>query len=340
MTDRSFRTTMRGYDPLQVDRALAACDERVAAVAARLAEAEAQVVTLTEHVGVLEGGARQSWEEARRAKEALEAYEAAEREPATFTHLGERVGQILALAEREAEEIRTRVVGEADEIRAAAETDAAHVRADADLYAQEVRIVAEEEGAKLINEARKAADEERDSAAHDAAALRGEAEAIVEAQRASAAQAAADFETSLAARRKKATAEIKALQKAAKQELDAMTARTRELEESLQRTRAETDERIERMLSEAKQRAEATLADARATADRVRAESERELAAASQRRDSINSQLAHVRQMLATVSGGVSVEAAELEPEIAEVEEPTEVAATSDATSEPALAST
>ena len=74
-----------------------------------------------------------------------------------------------------------------------------------------------------------------------------------------------------------------------------MTIRTRELEESLERTRAETDARIERLLSVNKQRAEATLADARATADRVRAESERELAAASQRRDSINSQLAHVR---------------------------------------------
>ena len=61
MTDRSFRTAMRGYDPLQVDRALAECDDQLAAVAARLpTKAEAQVVTLTEHVGVIEGGARQS----------------------------------------------------------------------------------------------------------------------------------------------------------------------------------------------------------------------------------------------------------------------------------------
>ena len=42
-----------------------------------------------------------------------------------------------------------------------------------------------------------------------------------------------------------------------------------------------------------------------ATADRVRAESERELAAAAQRRDSINAQLANVRQMLATLTGTV-----------------------------------
>src|SRR5262249_7044675 len=43
--------------------------------------------------------------------------------------------------------------------------------------------------------------------------------------------------------------------------------------------------------------------DAKATAERVRADSERELTAASQRRDSINAQLANVRQMLATLTG-------------------------------------
>ena len=40
---------------------------------------------------------------------------------------------------------------------------------------------------------------------------------------------------------------------------------------------------------------------------RASADSERELAAATQRRDSINAQLANVRQMLATLSGGVSM---------------------------------
>ena len=40
---------------------------------------------------------------------------------------------------------------------------------------------------------------------------------------------------------------------------------------------------------------------------RVRADSERELAAATQRRDSINAQLANVRQMLATLTGAPAV---------------------------------
>ncbi|MEO8889588.1 MAG: hypothetical protein ABI301_02055, partial [Jatrophihabitantaceae bacterium] len=46
-----------------------------------------------------------------------------------------------------------------------------------------------------------------------------------------------------------------------------------------------------------------TVAEAISRADRIRAESDRELVAASQRRDSINAQLTNVRQMLATLSG-------------------------------------
>ena len=57
------------------------------------------------------------------------------------------------------------------------------------------------------------------------------------------------------------------------------------------------------MLADAEERSTSMVAEARATADRVRAESDRELAAAGQRRDSINAQLSNVRQMLTTLSG-------------------------------------
>jgi hypothetical protein len=56
----------------------------------------------------------------------------------------------------------------------------------------------------------------------------------------------------------------------------------------------------------------------------VRAESDRELAAAAQRRDSINAQLTNVRQMLATLSGTAPVAAA------AGDEQPDDGSATSD----------
>ena len=50
-------------------------------------------------------------------------------------------------------------------------------------------------------------------------------------------------------------------------------------------------------------RADDIIAEAKAQAERIRGESERELSAATQRRDSINSQLTNVRQMLATLTG-------------------------------------
>ena len=46
------------------------------------------------------------------------------------------------------------------------------------------------------------------------------------------------------------------------------------------------------------------VAEAKTKAERIRDDSERVLAAATQRRDSINAQLTNVRQMLATLSGG------------------------------------
>jgi vacuolar-type H+-ATPase subunit H len=53
----------------------------------------------------------------------------------------------------------------------------------------------------------------------------------------------------------------------------------------------------------AQRQSEDIVADANAKADRIRSESERELAALTNRRDSINAQLTNVREMLATLTG-------------------------------------
>ena len=70
-----------------------------------------------------------------------------------------------------------------------------------------------------------------------------------------------------------------------------------------QREQETAEAEVRRVVAEAEERASAVVREARATADRIRAESDRELAAVSQRRDSINAQLTNVRQMLATLSG-------------------------------------
>ena len=60
------------------------------------------------------------------------------------------------------------------------------------------------------------------------------------------------------------------------------------------------------LVQAAEQQAASIVEDARTRALRVRTESERELAAATQRRDAINAQLGNVRQMLATLTGSVT----------------------------------
>jgi hypothetical protein len=57
------------------------------------------------------------------------------------------------------------------------------------------------------------------------------------------------------------------------------------------------------LTADAEQKAKQLVSDAAARADRIRDESERELASAVQRRNAINAQLTNVRQMLSTLSG-------------------------------------
>lgn len=68
-------------------------------------------------------------------------------------------------------------------------------------------------------------------------------------------------------------------------------------------TRAQAAKESGRLAEDARESAAQIVSEAKATAERIRSDSERELAAATQRRDSINSQLANVRQMLATLTG-------------------------------------
>ena len=85
-------------------------------------------------------------------------------------HLGERVGQILSLAEEEPRELRERAQAEAEETRKLADQAAVSIRDEADQYADQRRRDADTEAAQILADARRAADEERDAAERDAAA--------------------------------------------------------------------------------------------------------------------------------------------------------------------------
>lgn len=285
MTDSRtpFRVVLRGYDPGQVDR-------RVDELETAVDEARSQILHLQERADQL-------------ARERAAAAQQESARPASFEHLGERVGQILTLAEEEADSLRERARREVSEQRAQAEASVEAIRAEVDRYAAQKRSDAETEAARILEDARRAADELRDAAERDAAARLQEAEAVFEKQRAQAASAAADFETTLARRREKAEEEFATRTREAQQRLG-------ELEQHIERSRAESEaaqseaaREARRVVEEAGRQAEVIVSEAKAVAERVRAHSERELAAAMQRRDSVNAQLANVRQMLTTLTG-------------------------------------
>jgi len=283
--DHQFRVVLRGYDPADVDRVLSDLDGRVTAAEREATELRAQL------------------QEAKAEALSRGEVEDAPVPLASFEHLGARVAQILSLAQEEAAELRDAVHAELETLRKDAEQAAVAVRDEADQYADQRRRDADLESSRVLTDARRAADEERDAAERDASARRQEAEAIHEEQRANAARAAADFEATLAERRDRTTAEFQEQQAATQAQLEAMTARVAEVRDAAERQKAAAEADARRIVVEAVARADALVKEARATADRVRADSDRELAAASQRRDSINAQLSNVRQMLQTLSG-------------------------------------
>jgi cell division septum initiation protein DivIVA len=291
-TGSQFRVVLRGYDPVQVDRRMSELGEAAGQAAQQLEQLNARVRHL-----------EQERDRALERAENAASAEPVEEKPATFTHLGERVGQILGLAEEEAEEIRSSARAELDDERAAIAENAARVRSEADRYAAQRRSDADTEAARILEDARRTADERLDAAERDAAARLQEAEAVYEDQRARAAKAAADFETTLAARRQAAEQEFT-------QQMADTQRRLEEAEQFLEKARTEADattsdatREARRIVQEAEHHAAQIVNDAKTTAARVRSDSERELAAATQRRDSINAQLANVRQMLATLTG-------------------------------------
>ncbi|MEO9138502.1 MAG: DivIVA domain-containing protein [Jatrophihabitans sp.] len=284
-TNSTFRTVMRGYEPSEVDRHLADLSNAAASATARAD----QLAQELENVH-------------RQADERTPDKPKPPSEP-TFHDFGKRVGRILAMAEEEAEEMRTAAVKEVQHKLGECESRTTSARADADQYSQETRTNADQEAARIVEEAKRSADQMIDDAERRAMARRGEAEAIYEEQRARSAKAAADFEKTLAERRDKS-------EQIFQDRTDEMEHELTEARDLVARTRSDSDQlaaeakrRSAQITAESEQRAEQIVAEASARADRIRDESDRELAAAIQRRNAINAQLTNVRQMLATLSG-------------------------------------
>ena len=299
----AFKQVRHGYDPIEVDRRVAELTEASAAAQQQAQEAKRRSDELAGKVAELQKVA----DERAKAKPLPPA------EP-TFHDFGKRIGRILAMAEEEAEEMRNAAVAEVDSRLAEAEKTATDARTEADTYARETRQAADEHAARVIEEAKRQADQMADEAERMAIARSGEAEALYEEQRARAAKAAADFEQTLAERRAKAEATFQERAELSERELEAARNRVAKLRAEGDQLQAEAARRAQQLQADAERKAEQIVADAMERADRIRAESDRELAAATQRRDAINAQLTNVRQMLATLSGTAGNQVAEDEP--------------------------
>lgn len=282
-TTTEFRIARRGYEPAQVDE---------------------RVRELTQAVEVAR---RQSVELARRVEE-LESQQQSTGDTSepTFADLGARIGSILTLAQEEAVELRASGTADAEQCRKEAEQMALKVRDDADKYGEEKRFQAEAEFEEIIANSKQKAAEIREQAKKDAASRKGEAEAIFEKQRAKAAKAAAEFETNLAQRRERAEQSLAERTQAAEAHLVSVQERAERTRADAEQIYEEATAKSERLVEDAQRKSREMITEATGRAERLRAESERELAAVAQRRDSINAQLANVRQMLSTLLGGQS----------------------------------
>jgi DivIVA domain-containing protein len=122
-----FRSALRGYDPVQVDQHM---NELAQAAASVWQEATERSVQVNE----LRAANSQLKSEVERHAQRVRALEAAREEFATptYTGLGERIGSILTLVDKEAHEVRTRAHADAANHQALADESALATRQDAD----------------------------------------------------------------------------------------------------------------------------------------------------------------------------------------------------------------
>ena len=321
MTDPNahFRSVLRGYDPAQVDQLVHELSQAAAAAQQEAGERTIQVSKLEAATGQLKS-------EIERHVEQFRALEEAQTKAAapTYAGLGERIGSILALADKEAAEMRTQAQADAANHHALADESARATRQSADDYAAETRSAVDADVARILEDAKRHADSLLDDADREAMARREEAEAVYERARAKSAASAVDFETTLAARRDASALALVDEIAAAEQQLAEVRLRAERARSESEQAQHEAESRSGQQLEQATRHAQTLVAEAKIKAERIRADSERELAAATQRRDSINAQLTNVRQMLSTL-GGVALIAPIEETEA--VAEETEVVA-------------
>jgi hypothetical protein len=325
-----FRNAVHGYDRAQVDQHVNQLAQASAAVWQEASERTLQVSQLEEANRILQ-------DEVNHHSQRASELEEAQREAAapSYEGLGSRIISILTLAEQEAQELRARAQADVANVKALAEDSALAIRQEADDYALERRIANDDEAARVLDEAQQRAstllgdaeqraenlledaklradtllDEAdrqamaRQDADRQAMAQREEAEAAYEQARASTAAAAVDFETTLARRREASAAEFAAQVSAAEEQLASVRQRADQTRRDIDRAQQEAEVKSTKLIEQAMASAATVVAEAKSKAELIRGNSERDLASATQRRESINAQINIARRDLAALGG-------------------------------------
>ncbi len=303
----TFRSVLRGYDPEEVNATIESLTQE-------LEEAKEQLATAKSSSGGEQVPAIDSSEfestivSLQNELDKMSAYAAdLERQMAdnpkesNFASLGKRISQMLTLAEAESEDMRATAKADTDKLRSDTQAGADQTRSAAEAYAADVHAEAEAEATRIVTQAQRQAEDILDQADREAQARREEAEAIYESHRARTAVAAADFEKTLAERRDEAAkdfaAQMQAQEEAMKRAEDSLTA----IEEEAETYKQEVQDQADATIKDASAKAADILKQAKQQAEKIRRESDREVQAASARRDAITLQLSNVRQMLATM---------------------------------------
>lgn len=302
MTEQSFNLVRKGYDPAEVSQALAALNSTINSLQGQLAAEQQAGRELSARSATLE----------RQLAEAQQKLEAAPGlDAVNFDHLGARITQMLNLATEEAADRRASAAEDADNLLDETRAQAKDILAQAQQEAEQTRTEAERNAQKLVADATKRAEGIRQDVDSEAAAAREQAAALVESQRAAATAAAIDLEKTLSERRAEALESLEADVALRHQEINEATTQLNNVRAQAQRTEHESRERAEEIVRAAEKRSDEVLRDAESRAAVIRQNAERELNAALARRDSINGQLASVRQLLSAYGGPEAVQLAD-----------------------------
>ena len=210
MSEPAFRFVRKGYEPSEVHAAVTRLRSEVDRLTGELGRAHDETAGLSvektkaqKHIADLKGRIKmleETLSEVRAEKESNIA--------PSYESLGARIGQILMLAQAEADDLRQAAKADIKGLLGDARRQAEEVLVRAEQEASESRSKAELDAARILEDAKQRADVLLEEANGSANARMEEAEAVYEAQRAQAAQASADFERTLAERREEAMREL------------------------------------------------------------------------------------------------------------------------------------